>query len=122
MTPYFQFQIWVMNLLKTKMKISTRSICLKRENKLTDGSRIEIVGSASEAATQNNQSEDKLYQRKRRGPTSEVWQYLDRLEVDGKDYVRCKFCATTLNVSDNKSTSSFNRHVEKCLAKQGQNR
>lgn len=95
-----------------------------KKNKKNDGCRTGTTGSASasQIPTENQESVDKPYQKKERKKKSEVWRYLDTVKVDGKEFAQCKFCSTRLLLNDTKSTSSFRRHLDKCLPKHGHSR
>ncbi|KAK1388045.1 hypothetical protein POM88_016223 [Heracleum sosnowskyi] len=63
---------------------------------------------------QSNQ--DKPYQKKERKKKARCWPYLDTIaENNVKIAAVCKLCQTRMKIGTTGCTTTFNRHVDKCL-------
>lgn len=79
----------------------------------------ELTSEHGDEQTEDVPTEDVPYTKKARKKTSESWEYLEEFEKDGLKWARYKLCRTELKRGPTCSTSSLNRHVNRCKAAHG---
>ncbi|XP_074370915.1 uncharacterized protein LOC141712047 isoform X2 [Apium graveolens] len=93
-------------------------ISVRKRKKSGTGSTSSSKEKESEVTNEqgDKQTEEvpKPYTKRPRKKTSAAWKFLEEFEQDGEKWARCKLCHQELKRGPTSSTSSLNRHVDKC--------
>ncbi|XP_074343471.1 uncharacterized protein LOC141682667 [Apium graveolens] len=64
-------------------------------------------------------NQEKPYQKQQRKKKSRCWAHLDTVIENNQEFAICKFCKKKMIKGSTGCTTTFNRHVDKCLASHG---
>lgn len=98
-------------------------ICNRKRKRSDIGSNAsskeKVSGVTREQGDKQTEDVQVPYTKKTRKRKSESWLYMDEFVKDGVKWARCKLCKTELKRGPTGSTTSINRHLDKCKVKHG---